>query len=392
MVRPRDPLEDDAIRRTLAREHERAQQDEGRLASARPRIEAARAAGRTDFGLYPKDVYLAVSPAMGRFLYLAARAIGARRIVEFGASFGISTIYLAAAAKEAGGNVVTTELEPSKAARARANLAEAGLDGQVEIRVGDALETLKDVRGPVDLLFLDGWKEAYLPVLQLVQPALRPGACVLADNISTFPDELRSYVASVNRLRGPYRSTSIPFPSGLEYSIHTGDRPRADWPAAETGGLAGIARKNKRRAPMETLSTVRVTATGGLDGDNRGRFRDRAVTVLSKEGWTGALSDLDPPADLPWTARRANLLTEGVSLPRAAGGVIRVGNVLLETTGQTSPCSRMEEQHPGLLKALSPDWRGGVTCRVLQEGELTLGDTVQVLLSPAEKKRPRLPA
>ncbi len=218
-------LDDPSLRAVLEREHARAKEDETKLAQARPKIEAAKREGKgfAEIGrLYPKNVYLSVAPDMGRFLYLAALGARAQRIVEFGASYGISTLYLAAAARETGGRVVTTELEPAKAARARANLEEAGLASRVELREGDALETLEDVEAPVDLLFLDGWKDLYLPVLRTMEPRLAPGALVLADNIFTFADELKIYMDAVSAPNGPYRSVVLPFATGLGYSLFTG--------------------------------------------------------------------------------------------------------------------------------------------------------------------------
>lgn len=170
--------------------------------------------------MYPTDVYLAIEPSMGRFLNLCARSIGAKCIVEFGTSFGISTIYLAAAARETGGRVVGSELEPSKAEKAQANLEEAGLADVVDIRVGDAMETLKGMNGPVDLLFLDGWKDLYVPVAKLLEPNLRHGALVLADNIHTFRQEIQAYVDHMAREDGPFHSVTLPFESGLHYSLH----------------------------------------------------------------------------------------------------------------------------------------------------------------------------
>ena len=218
-------LDDPTVQAVLAREHQRAEDDDAQLAAVRPKIEAAKEAGASateQASHYPKTVYLAVAPDMGRFLYLTARTTAAQRIVEFGTSFGISTIYFAAAAKEIGGQVIGSELEPSKAARARANLEDAGLAAPVEIRVGDAMETLADVPAPIDLLFLDGWKDLYLPVLRMLEPKLAPGALVLADNIHTFPVELAPYVAYVSRSDGPYRSVVLPFESGLAYSFYEG--------------------------------------------------------------------------------------------------------------------------------------------------------------------------
>lgn len=129
------------------------------------------------------DNFLAVSPAYGRFLYAIARACKARRIVEFGTSMGISTLYLAAALRDnGGGQLIGSEMEPSKVARARANLAAAGLADLADIRAGDALETLQDVGGTVDLLLLDGAFSLYLPVLRLLEPRLGPGAVILGEN------------------------------------------------------------------------------------------------------------------------------------------------------------------------------------------------------------------
>jgi predicted O-methyltransferase YrrM len=166
-----------------------------------------------------KDVYIPLWPAQGRFLYLVARAISARRTVEFGTSFGVSTIYAAAAARDVGGSVIGSELEPSKRERALANLAEAGLADVVDVRLGDALETLRDVPAPVDLVLLDGWKELYLPVLRLLEPKLRPGAVVLADNIRTFRVALAPYVEYVQSGRNGFRSVTLPLKDGFEYSV-----------------------------------------------------------------------------------------------------------------------------------------------------------------------------
>lgn len=127
--------------------------------------------------------FLAVSPGYGRFLYMCVRASRATRIVEFGTSMGISTIYLATGLRDnGGGQLIGSEIEAAKVARARANLDSAGLSDLVDIREGDALETLRDVGGEVDMLLLDGAFSLYLPVLKLVEARLRTGAFVLAEN------------------------------------------------------------------------------------------------------------------------------------------------------------------------------------------------------------------
>lgn len=115
----------------------------------------------------------------------------------------------------------------------------------------------------------------------------------------------------------------------------------------------------------------------------------RAVTVLAREAWDAALADLGDEAAgrLDWTTRRANLLVEGVTLPRAVGGVVQIGASVLEVTYPTTPCARMDEEaYPGLKRALYPDWRGGITCRVLKGGPIALGDAVEVLHAPPERK------
>lgn len=141
------------------------------------------------------DNFLNVTPEYGRFLYQCVRARGATRIVEFGTSMGISTLHLAAALHDmGGGHIISTELEPSKAARARANLEAAGLSDLVEIRVGDARETLVDISGEIDLVLLDGAFSLYLPVLKLLEPHLKSGTPILAENAFDHDNEYLAYV------------------------------------------------------------------------------------------------------------------------------------------------------------------------------------------------------
>lgn len=157
----------------------------------------------------------------------------------------------------------------------------------------------------------------------------------------------------------------------------------------ETGKLVGIARRGAVRAPMEEIASGAISVDAGLEGDHKGpKFPRRRITVLTREAWEEALDALSgaegAAVRLPWTTRRANLFVEGVRLPRARGGVLRIGAVKLEITNPTQPCGRMDEAYPGLLKALHPFWRGGVTCRVLEGGVVHIGDTVEVLVSPHE--------
>jgi predicted O-methyltransferase YrrM len=116
---------------------------------------------------------------------MLARTAGARTVIEFGTSFGVSAIYLACAVRDnGGGTVIGTELQVEKAAAAQQNFVDAGVADLIELRTGDARQTLADVSGPIDLLLLDGWPDLALPVLQTVEKRLRPGSLVLIDDVN----------------------------------------------------------------------------------------------------------------------------------------------------------------------------------------------------------------
>ena len=173
---------------------------------------------KTDYvDLYSRfrDVPLAVSRATGALLYMLARSTGAQSIVEFGTSFGISTLHMAAALNDnGGGKLITSEFEPSKIVIARQNLAEGGLIDLVEFRAGDALQTLRaDLPDTIDLLLLDGAKALYPEVLSIVESRLKPGAFVIADNADYSPD----YLAYVRNPANGY--LSVPFGDDVELSM-----------------------------------------------------------------------------------------------------------------------------------------------------------------------------
>lgn len=127
---------------------------------------------------------------------------------------------------------------------------------------------------------------------------------------------------------------------------------------------------------MELLTETRISTEAGVAGDCRGRPGNRQVTVLAADGWAAACGEAG--IDLPWSARRANLLVRGLDLRQTTGRVLLLGDeVALIITGELEPCERMDEAAPGLRAALLPTWRGGVTCRVRQGGLLRTGDTVR---------------
>ncbi|MCY1054458.1 class I SAM-dependent methyltransferase [Nannocystis sp. SCPEA4] len=179
-----------------------------------------RRASAAEMSELAKDLYLPLAPEQGALCYLVARALGARRIVEFGTSFGISTIYFAAAVRDAGGGlVIGTELVPEKVAQARANLREAGLEKFAEIREGDALQTLQGPLGAIDMVLLDGWKDLYLPVIRMLGPQVRPGGVVIGDNIFTFKRDLAPYVAYMQDPANGFRSSTLHLADGTEFSV-----------------------------------------------------------------------------------------------------------------------------------------------------------------------------
>ncbi len=154
----------------------------------------------------------------------------------------------------------------------------------------------------------------------------------------------------------------------------------ADWfgfGEVRVAQLLGIAIRSKKRAEMQLLQTATVALEKGVADDFRGKPGMRQVTVLTREGWRAVCDAAG--IDLPWTTRRANLLIEGLDLQASQGRILKVGEVQLLITRETDPCERMEEAYKGMFEAMAHNWRGGVCCRVLQGGEITLGDKVELI-------------
>jgi predicted O-methyltransferase YrrM len=155
------------------------------------------------------DVYMPVTPDAGRLLYALVRAARPATVVEFGMSFGISAIHLAAAIRDNGsGRVVTTELSSAKVAAAQENFTQTGLADLITILAGDALSTLAGIDGPVDFVLLDGWKELYVPVVKLLEPKLSPGTLVVADN--TEMADAQPYLEYVRNPANGYVGVNFP--------------------------------------------------------------------------------------------------------------------------------------------------------------------------------------
>ena len=169
------------------------------------------------------DKLVALDRDKAEFCYQLCRAGNARRIVEIGTSFGVSTLYLAAALRDniraSGGDgvVIGTEYEPAKAQAARAHFEQAGLGRYIELREGDLRETLKDIDGPVDFVLIDIWIAMARPALEVVIPHLKSGAIVVCDNTSRFRNRYADYLVAV-QAHG-LRTMTLPFDGGLEFSV-----------------------------------------------------------------------------------------------------------------------------------------------------------------------------
>ncbi|WP_328327780.1 MULTISPECIES: O-methyltransferase [unclassified Streptomyces] len=163
------------------------------------------------------EIYMPISAAGGELLYNLVRATRPATVVEFGMSFGISTLYLAAAVRDNGtGRVVTTELNKDKAVAARRTFIETGLDDVITVLEGDARETLATLDAPADFVLLDGWKDLCLPVLRLLEPRLAPGTLVVADDVNL--SSLLPYLEYVRTPANGYRSVPFPVEDGMEIS------------------------------------------------------------------------------------------------------------------------------------------------------------------------------
>jgi len=174
-----------------------------------------------DMHRFLSDKMVALDRDKAEFCYQLCRSLRATRIVEAGTSFGISTLYLAAAVRDnqvENSVVIGTEHEPEKVKIARENFEEAGLSEFIDLREGDIRQTLQDVGGPVDFMLVDIWDVA-LPALELVSSSLRPGAIVLCDNTTESAAEYHDYFEFVHDPRNRFRTMTVPFQGGLELTV-----------------------------------------------------------------------------------------------------------------------------------------------------------------------------
>jgi predicted O-methyltransferase YrrM len=162
--------------------------------------------------------FMAVAPEVGRLIYLLVRSRRPAVVVEFGTSFGLSALHIASALRDNRfGRLITTEQSVTKASRAAQHLKQAGLSDLVEIRQGDAFQTLTGLTG-IDLLLLDGWKPLYLPLLKQLEPVLSAGCLIVADDVISLSEKLAPYLRYVRDAANGYVSCEIPLDDGLELS------------------------------------------------------------------------------------------------------------------------------------------------------------------------------
>jgi MOSC domain-containing protein YiiM len=142
------------------------------------------------------------------------------------------------------------------------------------------------------------------------------------------------------------------------------------------GELTAIGYRKIKSGPLFEVHKVKVTKAEGVMLGLPRRASNRQITVLCEEQWQQACKALN--IVLPWTARRANLLISGIQFSaQHIGKVIHIGQLQLLITGETEPCFKMELVHPGLYDALN-NFKAGVTCRVLNDAEIQIGDSIHI--------------
>jgi predicted O-methyltransferase YrrM len=215
-------ISDPQLQDLLAALHARSDQQ---VAAMQSFIARADPPAADEIKRFRSDKLVALDRDKAEFCYQLCRATNARRIVEAGTSFGVSTLYLAAAVRDnvralgGAGIVIGTEYEPAKANAARAHFEQAGLSSFIELREGDLRETLRHIDGRVDFMLVDIWIAMARPALELVAPHLKAGAIVICDNTERHREDYAEYFAFLGNPANGFRTMTLPFDGGLELSV-----------------------------------------------------------------------------------------------------------------------------------------------------------------------------
>jgi predicted O-methyltransferase YrrM len=218
-------LHDPELERLLTRLHQASDEQIEEMQAYREKLKSSPEAGAARLKEFRRDKLVALDRDKAEFCYQLCRATNAHRIVEIGTSYGVSTLYLAAAVRDnlrnSGGDgiVIGTEYEAEKAKAARKHFDEAGLSRFIELREGDLRETLKQIDGPVDFVLVDIWIAMARSAIELVAPHLRPGAMVVCDNTKEYRDDYADYFTFINAPANQFRTMTLPFAGGLELSV-----------------------------------------------------------------------------------------------------------------------------------------------------------------------------
>ena len=217
------PLGDPSLEALLERLHAQSLgQDEemGRFFSARAAAGEDLSPDNGEVRTFLVDKLVALERDKAIFCYQLCCALRARCVVEVGTSYGVSTLYLAAAMRHhGGGTVIATEMEPDKIAAAKANFAEAGLAEHIDLREGDLRSTLVHIPGSVDFMLIAVWSPMARPALELVAPRLRQGAVVICDNTEAYRDYYQDYFDYLGDPANRFITQTLPFAGGLEMSV-----------------------------------------------------------------------------------------------------------------------------------------------------------------------------
>jgi predicted O-methyltransferase YrrM len=218
-------IQDQSLDRMLIDLHARSDAQVAAFADFEARRVGGRLPTEDEIKAFRSDKFVALDRDKAEFCYQLCRATNARRIIEVGTSYGVSTLYLAAAVREtvriAGGPgfVIGTEYEPQKAAAARVNFEQAGLGSYIDLREGDLQETLREMEGPIDFVLMDVWIRMARPALELIAPHLKVGAIVVCDNTQAQRGDYAAYFDYLEDPANGFRTMTLPFAGGLELSV-----------------------------------------------------------------------------------------------------------------------------------------------------------------------------